>query len=164
MNIPLNIDWQQICLHLLNFTILTAGLYFLLYKPVKDFMDKRAAHYRDMDQAAEAKLAEAEACRNDCREKMQGIEAEIAKKEEEAAQKRTQINEAELQRARKQAEEIVQNAKAEAAKEHERMLESARKEVTDMVTIAAKKLLLESDDSEIFDQFLSSSEGSVGDE
>ncbi len=32
MNIPLNIDWQQILLHLLNFVILAGGLYFLLYQ------------------------------------------------------------------------------------------------------------------------------------
>ena len=31
MNIPLNIDWQQILLHLLNFVILAGGLYLLLY-------------------------------------------------------------------------------------------------------------------------------------
>ena len=40
-NLPLNIDLQQIFLHLLNFTILLAGLYFLLYEPVKKFMNKR---------------------------------------------------------------------------------------------------------------------------
>ena len=34
MNIPLNIDFQQILLHLLNFAILGGGLYLLLYKPV----------------------------------------------------------------------------------------------------------------------------------
>lgn len=40
MNVPLNIDWQQILLHLLNFMILFGILYFFLYKPVKDFMEK----------------------------------------------------------------------------------------------------------------------------
>ena len=57
MNIPLNIDWQQILLHLLNFAILAGGLYFLLYKPVKDFMDKRTAYYKEMDDQANARLA-----------------------------------------------------------------------------------------------------------
>lgn len=32
MNIPLNIDWQQILLHLFNFAILAGGLYLLLYR------------------------------------------------------------------------------------------------------------------------------------
>lgn len=36
MNIPLNIDWQQILLHLFNFAILVGGLYLLLYNPVKN--------------------------------------------------------------------------------------------------------------------------------
>ena len=52
MNIPLNIDWQQILLHLFNFSILVGGLYLLLFKPVKNFMDKRAKHYADMESAA----------------------------------------------------------------------------------------------------------------
>ena len=38
MNVPLNINLQQILLHLFNFAILGFGLYFLLYKPVKDLM------------------------------------------------------------------------------------------------------------------------------
>ncbi len=37
MGIPLNIDWQQILLHIFNLLILVGGLYLLLYKPVKDF-------------------------------------------------------------------------------------------------------------------------------
>ena len=46
MNMPLNIDWQQILLHVLNFTILFAVMYFFLFKPVKDFMEKREASYQ----------------------------------------------------------------------------------------------------------------------
>ena len=38
MQIPLNIDWQQILLHWLNLAILAGGLYFLLFKPVKQFL------------------------------------------------------------------------------------------------------------------------------
>ena len=41
MNLPLNIDFQQILLHLLNFVILAGGLYLLLYKPVNKFIKKR---------------------------------------------------------------------------------------------------------------------------
>ena len=41
---PLNIDFQQIFLHLFNFVVLFAILYFLLYKPVKNFMDQRVAY------------------------------------------------------------------------------------------------------------------------
>ena len=49
MSVPLNLDWQQILLHLFNFVILAGGLYFLLYKPVKKFMDNRTAYYQTLD-------------------------------------------------------------------------------------------------------------------
>ena len=52
-NIPLNIDWQQILLHLLNFAILAGGLYLLLYKPVKAFMTKREGWYQQQADEAE---------------------------------------------------------------------------------------------------------------
>ena len=60
MNIPLNIDWQQILLHLLNFVILAGGLYLLLYKPVKTFMEKRQLYYQEQDAKAAKTLADAE--------------------------------------------------------------------------------------------------------
>ena len=60
MSLPLNIDLQQILLHMLNFVILVGGLYFILYAPVKKFMDQRAAGYAAMDKAAAEKMADAE--------------------------------------------------------------------------------------------------------
>lgn len=57
---PLNINLQQILLHALNFVILFGAMYFLLYKPVKSFMDSRKAHYEKMDEDTKAMLAEAE--------------------------------------------------------------------------------------------------------
>ena len=41
---PLNIDFLQILLHLLNFVILAGGLTFLLYKPVVKFLESRRAY------------------------------------------------------------------------------------------------------------------------
>jgi len=60
MNIPLNIDWQQILLHFFNFSILVGGLYLLLFKPVKSFMAKREKHYADMESAAVAREKDTE--------------------------------------------------------------------------------------------------------
>jgi F-type H+-transporting ATPase subunit b len=58
--VPLNIDWQQILLHLFNFTILFGALYILLYKPVKDFMAQREEHFAEMESKAGQALADAE--------------------------------------------------------------------------------------------------------
>ena len=69
---PLNIDWQQILLHLLNFVILFAILYLLLYRPVKRFMGRRAEHYKKMDEEANANLAESERAKAEYAEKLSG--------------------------------------------------------------------------------------------
>ena len=79
MNVPLNIDWHQILLHLFNFTILAGGLYLLLYKPVKDFMDKRTAYYQGLEDAANEKLSHASALEADYQSRMDSAEDEITR-------------------------------------------------------------------------------------
>ena len=43
--VPLNIDFSQILLHLFNVVILFAILYFLIYKPVRNFMEKAISNH-----------------------------------------------------------------------------------------------------------------------
>ena len=74
---PLNIDWQQILLHWMNLAILTGGLYFLLYKPVKGFMAKREAHYKELDEQAAEKLAQAERVQAEYQAKLDSMEEEL---------------------------------------------------------------------------------------
>ena len=85
MNIPLNIDWQQILLHLLNFLLLVAGLYLLLYKPVKDFMDQRTEHYAKMDEQAKAELSQAEQLKATYQENLDQVSDEIGQRKSRAA-------------------------------------------------------------------------------
>ena len=78
MNIPLNIDWQQILLHLLNFVILSGGLYLLLYKPVKAFMEKRQQYYQEQDAKAAKTLADAEKTAAEVRQQLKNADADAA--------------------------------------------------------------------------------------
>ena len=103
MNIPLNIDWQQILLHFFNFSILVGGLYLLLFKPVKDFMAKREQHYQAIDDDAAAKLREAEEKVRSADERVAALDNELTAQRESAAKEASAL--AERQRA---------NAKAEA--------------------------------------------------
>ena len=75
--VPLNIDWQQILLHLFNFTILFGALYILLYKPVKNFMEGREAHYADMDSKATQALADAESSKASYEKKERDFDEEV---------------------------------------------------------------------------------------
>ena len=136
--VPLNIDWQQILLHLFNFTILFGALYILLYKPVKDFMANREEHFAEMDSKANQALADAEKNR--------------MSKEIEAERERR------LAAARGEAEKIISNARGEAEREKNEIIESAQKEITGMITDAMEKLTLEQTASDAFDQFLDAAE------
>ena len=74
---PLNINLQQILLHWMNLSILTGGLYFLLFKPVKQFMDKRAAYYQQLEEQASDKLAQAERLKAEAQAKLEAADDEI---------------------------------------------------------------------------------------
>ena len=141
---PLNINLQQILLHALNFVILFGAMYFLLYKPVKSFMDSRKAHYEKMDEDAKAVLAEAEKTKA-------GYEAQLKSADEEIA-----VDERRAQ-AEQQAGEIVRKAREDAAREHERVMEQAKGEISELMSAAAEKLVLSST-SDAYDKFLDTAE------
>ena len=157
MNIPLNIDWQQILLHLLNFVILAGGLYLLLYKPVKAFMDKRTAYYREQDAQAAKTLADAEKTAAEVRQQMKNADAAAAEKIAQAQKAADASIQQQLSDARVQAEQIITDAHAAAQREHDKLLADAQKELKDLAVTATEKLVLQSG-GDAFDQFLETAE------
>ena len=158
MNVPLNIDWQQICLHLLNFAILAGGLYLLMYKPVKKFMDKRTEYYQNMERETQTKLREAEDLEAKYRTRLQETENELEQQKIRTQKELEQRGAQQLQQAREQAEQILSDARQRAKQEREKILEEAQKDVAELVATATEKLLLQSTASEAFDQFLTAAE------
>ena len=150
---PLNINLQQILLHALNFVILFGAMYFLLYKPVKSFMDSRKAHYEKMDEDAKAVHAEAGKTKA-------GYEAQLKSADEEIARRQEALQHAVDERRaqdEQQAGEIVRKAREDAAREHERVMEQAKGEISELVSAAAEKLVLSST-SDAYDKFLDTAE------
>lgn len=143
MNIPLNIDWQQILLHLFNFAILAFGLYFLLYKPVKQFMDKREDHYKTMDEEAEKTKAEAEGLKETYEKKLADADEEIRAQRAEAEKETRNDAAAEIARAKGEAQKILSDARTEAKEERERIIASSGKEIASLAAAAADKLVKE---------------------
>ena len=82
--LPLNIDIQQILLHLLNFAVLFAGLYFILYKPVRKIMDEREEHFKKLEEDANGKIADSEKAKEEYEERLKNADSEINAKKEEA--------------------------------------------------------------------------------
>ena len=154
---PLNINVQQILLHALNFVILFGALYFLLYKPVKDFMNARKAQYEKMDEEAKAALAQAEQTKADYEAQLNAADEEIAARRKAVGEDMQREADEHRAQAQAQADEIVKKARAAAAGERERILAQARNEVSELMSAAAEKLVLGSE-SDAYEQFLDTAE------
>ena len=120
---PLNINLQQILLHALNFVILFGAMYFLLYKPVKDYMESRKAHYVKMDEDAKAALAEAEQTKAQYAEQLKAADEEIARVRAQADEALRKEADEQRAQAQQQADDILKKARTAAASEHERVME-----------------------------------------
>lgn len=151
---PLNINFQQIALHALNFVLLFGALYFLLYKPVKDFMDARRADYEKMDAEAKANLAAAEQTRAEYEAQLKTVDESIAARRREADAALQRATDEQLARAQAQAADILKKAQQSADAEYEKTMARAQEEISGLVTEATEKLVLRSSTNEAYDQFL----------
>ena len=155
---PLNINYQQILLHLFNFVILAAGLYLLLYKPVFAFMQKRQDHYAEMERQAAEKEAAAQSALDAYNQRLKTADEEIQRRAAMSGQQADAEKQERLQRAQEQADKLLDAARAAARQERETILESAQKDIAEMVVSAAEKLVRAQADPQkdkaLYDRFL----------
>lgn len=157
MDIPLNIDWRQILLHLFNFAILTGSLFFLLYNPISKFIKKREAHYRDMDNEADSKLKSAEKDAEQAKQRLESLDREILEKRMAAEAQMQAYADQQKQEADAEAEQIIAEARRTAEEEKRAVLDSAEKEIIALAKRAAAKIV-HSSTAEAYDSFLEAAE------
>lgn len=160
---PLNIDFQQICLHMLNFVILFAILYFLLYKPVRNFMQKRRGMYEMQEKETAEKLAEAENLKKTYHEKIAHADEEARQIHADAEREAASIRKTAQQKAQADADDLLKQAQEQAEREHEQMMQKSSRELADAISGAARRMAF-ADTSEAYDAFLDAAEGKESDE
>lgn len=153
MNLPLNIDVRQILLHMLNFAILFGGMYFILYNPVKKFMNARSEKYKADSEKAEKLMADAKAAKDEYEKKLSEAESEIEKMQAAARAELEKEAEANRNAAKQRAEEIIACAEDEAEAKRAEIVESAKREICDMAAAAAEKIVYKNP-SDAYDGFL----------
>lgn len=150
---PLNIDWQQILLHLFNFLLLTMGLYILIYEPVRKFMESREEHYQKMDDEANMKFDEAQKLLDDHSEKLADVDNEMRQyREEHMAETQKRIHD-QLEDAKEKEKEIIEEAHTNAKLEKEKIISEARSEIKGIALEATKKIVCDPN-KDVFDDFL----------
>lgn len=133
--------WTTLVFTIINIAVLYFILKKILFKPVTNFMTNRT---NKIDEAL--KIAE------EAKHKLETIEQQQAQKLKEIKEEgtilmndykkkaQTEYN-AILENAKKDAEKITQNTKAELALEQERLIASLKDDVTNLVLMASEKVI-----------------------
>lgn len=165
MNLPLNIDFVQVLLHMLNFVILAGGLTLLLYNPIQNFLTERA---EKLEQELAQNRLEAQATADlkaDYEAKLQGAEAEIAVMKKQAEKEWAETSARYIENAKEKADAIIRAAEEEAEDRKEHILESAQTEIGELVLEATQKLLSDTvtpeRNSALYDEFIRVAESTV---
>lgn len=155
---PLNIDFLQVLLHLLNFVILAGGLTVLLYKPVLKFIDKRRAYYADAEEKKRAAAEENERLRKEYEDKLANADAELLEKKKAGEKEMAEVAAQYLRDAEEKAAAILRTAETDAEDRKAHILESAQAEIGELVLSSAQKLLSNTvtpeRDSALYDEFI----------
>jgi F0F1-type ATP synthase membrane subunit b/b' len=123
----LDLDLTTILLEILNFLALSAGLYYLLFRPVIRRVEARAAEKARAQREMQRSLQEAEAHKAELERRLAGVDSEIDRLLDEARERiereRRQMLEAiraEAEQAREDAEADIQRLQKQELKEFNR--------------------------------------------
>ncbi|MBR6405864.1 MAG: ATP synthase F0 subunit B [Lachnospiraceae bacterium] len=155
---PLNIDFVQILLHMLNFVILAGGLSLILFKPVQKFMKEREERFKKAKEENEIAAEENAALKAEYETKLRDAEQEIQQLRLTAEQDAADAAKQYLDAAKDRSQEIIAEAEREAEERKDHILESAQTEIGELVIEATQKLMKESageaENRALYDEFI----------
>jgi F-type H+-transporting ATPase subunit b len=151
---PLGIDFVQILLHLFNVIILFGGLYYILFGPVKKFMDQREEHYRQLDEEKTQALADAQKMKEDYDKQLQASADQILVEKQKATREIQELRRQKVTEAQEEARRIIKKAEGEGNRRKEEIVAGAREEISNLIADAADKLLQDGDTDDFYDAFL----------
>lgn len=155
---PLNIDFVQILLHILNFVILAGGLTLLLYKPISKFLNERKEHFEQLEAENAQAAQENQKLKEEYEKKLADANLEIAQLRQDAEREAADAAKAYLDSAKQKADNMIAAAENDAEARKNQILESAQTEIGELVLDAAQKLVANSGDTErtraLYDEFI----------
>jgi F-type H+-transporting ATPase subunit b len=135
------VDTSLLLAQLVNFGVLFAVLWYLLYKPVMKTLDERqeliAKGAADAREASEALSGATERAHEITRSAETDAEGIVERARTEANTERDRL----VKEAQDRAESIEQDAQARAKEAHERALRESEKEVARLAILAAEKAM-----------------------
>ena len=137
----LDINPSTVIFAIINFCILVVGLKVFLYKPVCNMLDSRKEEVaNNLNSAEEAKL-EAQKLKDEYAAQIQNARAEAQDIINQAAKIGEQTKADIVTEAREEASRLTAKAQAEIAREKTEALNEIRNEIADLAVLAASKVV-----------------------
>lgn len=142
----------SIGIQLFNGIILAGGLSFILYKPVKEFMQKRTDRIQTSIDDADATMARANELINEYDLKIKDIDQERIEILEAARLKALDEAKIILEEARLEARKIKKRSLDSIAEDKKRLKEETRLHIIELASLMAQKYVKDKMDDEARDQ------------
>ena len=150
----LGINWATLIAQLLNFAVLFTLLYMFAYKPVLKMLDARAKKIDDsMKQTEQIKQQVAHA-EEEFKKRIDAASKEGQEVIARAQRIGEEVRQKAQQDAQKDAETLLNRAKAEIQRERDDAIGGLRREFADLTIMAAEKVIQKSLDKEAHRQLI----------
>lgn len=137
----LGLEWQSIVLHLFNLVILTVGLYFLLFKPVKRMVKERQAKIKKIEKENTKLNDEVKKMKESTEAVLSDAKKEAAVIHENAVKVANQKADDIVSSARKEAKSLIERTEQEMEEEHRKLQKDIEQQITDVSLAVAEKIL-----------------------
>lgn len=153
---------KSLLVQMINFLILLAILHRLLYRPLLAKMEERTVAIRQSLDAAQAARAEAARQQEENEARLRAAYAEAAAIRAQALTEAAEEQRRLVEAARAEAQRLVETAKAQTDAEIRRARDELRREVADLATGVAEKLMRRSLRDEDHRRIIADAVGRIG--
>ena len=137
----LGITVTSVLLHLLNLAILTVGLYFLLFKPVKKMVRERREKKKKIERENTELNEEVKKLMSNSEEVLNEAKREAAEIHENAVRVANQKADGIIGDAKATAKSLLERTEKELDEEREKLSQEIEKQITDVSFVVAEKVL-----------------------
>lgn len=148
----------------INIFILLMVLSYKLFNPVRDMLKKRQDRINAERKVTEANKRDAEALKAEYEQKLKNIDKEAENILSEARKKALKNEERIVAEAKEEAARIIQRANSEIELEKKKAADDIKKEIINVATLMAGKVVAASVDMKIQDALVEETLREIGDE
>lgn len=152
-----NLDWQLIadsCLTIIAIFVLFLALSYFLFNPARKMLNSRTEKIRGELDDAKENMEQAQALKADYEEKLQNVEKEAEAILSEARRKALANENQIIAQAKEEAARILERARVEAELEKQKMADDVKKEMISIASMMAGKVVSASIDTTVQNQLI----------